>query len=337
MVPKPQNTPLDQLQVSLESSFAQIDSTTSTSTSTITVDQTKPTAQPNSTIPTISPSQQKSDETTNTAKTSVYEGIDKEESSIYTENDTQTPSEPQGNLLLTKKQLRIMFIKRFGFIIVVDALLPIGLYYILKSHMLAVWALVVSTAPVVASVIIQAIFLRRIDPIGMAVVFGFILSVILAVVDKDPKLLLMRESFVLAGVGGLCALTLLPLRYKSFELRPFTYYIAIDLIPMRTVSFHDPETKPQNRIAFYWANSPFCRFHVRLLTAIIIVFLEAEFGLKLFYIFTFDIDKIVILSNATLPAIAISVAAFAGFYIYWIGKRLQRLEPDMLKAAGAIH
>ncbi|KAL0076396.1 hypothetical protein J3Q64DRAFT_1771596 [Phycomyces blakesleeanus] len=336
MAQEPPNTHLNKLQVSLESSFAQIDSRVATSS--ISTNEAKTTTEfSTSTIPTSSQSSGPGKNGSSVDQTSVYNEITKEESSMYTENDVNESSENQGNFLLTKKQLRIMFIKRFGFIIVVDALLPIGLYYILKSHMLAVWALVVSTAPVVASVIIQAIFLRRIDPIGLAVVFGFILSVILAVVDKDPKLLLMRESFVLAGVGGICALTLIPIRYKSFELRPFTYYIAIDIIPMRQVTFQDPDKEPQKRIAFYWVNSPFCRFHVRVLTAVIIVFLEAEFGLKLFYIFTFDIDKIVILSNSTLPAIAISVAAFAGFYIYWIGKKLQKLEPEMMKAAGAIH
>jgi hypothetical protein len=53
-----------------------------------------------------------------------------------------------------------------------NAALPIALYYVLKPYLPIVWALVLSSTPTIISVIVQAIFLRKIDSIGVAVIFG---------------------------------------------------------------------------------------------------------------------------------------------------------------------
>ncbi|KAI8371697.1 uncharacterized protein BYT42DRAFT_548518 [Radiomyces spectabilis] len=217
-----------------------------------------------------------------------------------------------------------------------NAALPIALYYILKPHIAPVWALILSSTPTIISVILQVIFVRRIDTIGIAVIVGFTLSVILAVINGDPKLLLMRESFVTAGIGVACSITLIPIRIRSFQLKPILYYIANDLIPLRPVYFTNPDKPPQKRMLFYWQHSAYCRRHIRTLTVIDIVFLEFEFGLKLFYIFTFDLDTIVVLSNSTLSAIGVLLTLFSLWYILKIRKRIQQEEPRMLQDAGAI-
>lgn len=133
-----------------------------------------------------------------------------------------------------------------------------------------------------------------------------------------------------------CAITLLPIRYKSFVLKPVLYYLASDLIPLKPVQFQDPAKPPQKRMDFYWHHSAFCRFHFRLLTAIDVVILELEFGLKLFYILRFDIDTVVVLSNSTLSVIGIIVSLSTIGYIMQIRKRLRRDEPQMLQEAMAV-
>lgn len=138
-----------------------------------------------------------------------------------------------------------------------------------------------------------------------------------------------------AGVGLACAVTLLPLRFKSFVLKPVLYYLANDLIPLEPVYFLDNTKLPQPRMDFYWQNSKFCRFHFRLLTAIDVVILELEFGLKLFYILNFDIDTVVVLSNSTLSVIGIIVSLSTIGYILQIRKRLRKDEPQMLIDAQA--
>lgn len=119
-------------------------------------------------------------------------------------------------LSMSKQKRRWLIFRKVTYIVIMNAAIPIALYYILKSHLPTVWALVLSSTPTIISVIIQAIFMRRIDSIGVAVIFGthdihdvskmsyllklyfigFILSVLLAVLNGDPKLLLLRESFV---------------------------------------------------------------------------------------------------------------------------------------------
>ncbi|KAI9304860.1 hypothetical protein BJ944DRAFT_162815 [Cunninghamella echinulata] len=219
---------------------------------------------------------------------------------------------------------------------IMNAAIPIGLYYILKSYVPPVWALVLSSIPTILSVIVQAIFMRRIDSIGAGVILGFILSVVLASINGDPKLLLLRESFVTAAVGVICAITLIPIQIKSFTMKPILYYLAKDLIPLRPVEFNDDQTKPQDRMLFYWTYSPYFRRHLRILTAIDVVVLELEFGLKLYYILRFDLDTLVIVSNLTLVAIGILVFLFTLWYILKIRKQLRMDEPMMLAEANAI-
>ncbi|CEP13961.1 hypothetical protein [Parasitella parasitica] len=223
----------------------------------------------------------------------------------YTTDVMEKSNSDDNASILSKKRRRWLVFRRVAYIVIMNAAIPIALYYVLKEHLPAVWALVLSSTPTIISVIVQAIFMKRIDSIGVAVIFGFILSVVLAVLNGDPKMLLLRESFVTAGVGAVCAITLIPIRYKSFVLKPVLYYLASDLIPLKPVQFQDATKPPQKRMDFYWQYSAFCRFHFRLLTAIDVVILELEFGLKLFYILRFDIDTVVVLSNSTLSVIGI--------------------------------
>ncbi|KAK4516328.1 uncharacterized protein ATC70_011298 [Mucor velutinosus] len=249
---------------------------------------------------------------------------------------SKASSHPDNDSIMSKKKRRWFVFRRIAYIVIMNAAIPIALYYILKEHLPAVWALVLSSTPTMISVIVQAMFMKRIDSIGVAVIFGFILSVVLAVLNGDPKMLLLRESFVTAGVGVVCAITLLPIRYKSFVLKPVLYYLASDLIPLKPVQFQDPAKPPQKRMDFYWHHSAFCRFHFRLLTAIDVVILELEFGLKLFYILRFDIDTVVVLSNSTLSVIGIIVSLSTIGYIMQIRKRLRKDEPQMLQEAMAV-
>jgi hypothetical protein len=73
---------------------------------------------------------------------------------------------------LSKRKRRRQALLKALYIILFNAAIPIGLYYALKPHIPAVWALVASTAPTIISVIAQAAIARRLDMIGVAVIFG---------------------------------------------------------------------------------------------------------------------------------------------------------------------
>lgn len=140
-----------------------------------------------------------------------------------------------------------------------------------------------------------------------------------------------------AGVGIVCGITLLPIKFKSFKLKPVLYYLTKDLIPMAPVQFIDKSKPDQPRMEFFWENSRYFRFHFRFLTAIDIAILELEFALKLYYILSFDIDTVVVLSNSTLSIIGIIVSLSNIGYIFQIRRRLKRDEPQMLSDARAVN
>ncbi|KAI7848927.1 hypothetical protein BDC45DRAFT_295634 [Circinella umbellata] len=98
--------------------------------------------------------------------------------------------------ILSAQTQRCLVIRRLTYIIIVNAVTPILLYYLLKPYLPPVWALVLSSTPTIISVLIQATFLRHMDTIGIASICGFLVSIILAVANGDPKLMMMRESLM---------------------------------------------------------------------------------------------------------------------------------------------
>lgn len=123
------------------------------------------------------------------------------------------------------------------------------------------------------------------------------------------------------------ALTLIPFRYKNFELKPILYYIAKDMIPMTPVKHTDGSSEP--RVHFYWRTSSKFRYHIRVLSALDILTLECEFGLKLFYILHFDLDRTVVLSNITLTIVGIVSMLCTIYYALWLRKLLKKEEPEL--------
>ena len=112
------------------------------------------------------------------------------------------------------------------------------------------------------------------------------------------------------------------------------YYLAKDLAPLKPVCLL-PDKAPQPRILFYWQNSSYCRLHIRLLTGIDIILLELEFGLKLYYIFSFDIDTVVIASSITWATIGALISVFTICYSVRILRQLKKDEPSMFAQCNA--
>lgn len=94
------------------------------------------------------------------------------------QNDTlllnnEQEEEPIKNIeAMSKKQKRWLVFRKVAYIVIMNGAIPISLYYLLKPHLPAVWALVLSSTPTIISVIVQAIFMKRIDSIGVGVIFG---------------------------------------------------------------------------------------------------------------------------------------------------------------------
>lgn len=152
-------------------------------------------------------------------------------------------------------------------------------------------------------------------------------------VDQHRTYIRPLLSFSTAGAGIICAISLIPIRLFKYEIKPVLYYFGKDIVPLGPIEI--PDKQPQPRIRFYWQHSSLFRLHVRIITAIDIILLELEFGLKLFYILTFDIDTVVIASSTTLAATGIFVSVITIAYGAKVLKRLKRLEYSMLQVYAA--
>lgn len=105
-----------------------------------------------------------------------YKEISKQNSILISEqgNEEQmnTKSTLEGIDTMSKRKRRWLVFRRIAYIVLMNGAIPIALYYVLKPHLPAVWALVLSSTPTIVSVIVQAIFMKRIDSIGVGVIFG---------------------------------------------------------------------------------------------------------------------------------------------------------------------
>jgi hypothetical protein len=86
---------------------------------------------------------------------------------------------------------------------------------------------------------------RRIDIIGAIVLTGIIVSIFAVLLGGDPKIVLVRESFVTGALGVVCLLSLL------FP-RPLLFYIGREFStgddPVRIAAFNDLGQVPRRPI-----------------------------------------------------------------------------------------
>ncbi|KAG9326018.1 hypothetical protein KVV02_008450, partial [Mortierella alpina] len=129
------------------------------------------------------------------------------------------------NKALQRKQWRVLAISMFF-----DVVLPIILYYILRSHMSTLAALLISSAPPAINCVAKFFIYRRVDPIGLLIIFGFVLSAILSVIDGNPRLLLLRDSFVTCASGLIFLASLVPIKIGKFQVRPLTYGVSAQML-----------------------------------------------------------------------------------------------------------
>jgi len=136
--------------------------------------------------------------------------------------------------------------------LLLDLVVPTVGYFLLHALGLSdVWALTVAGSAAGVMAIVNSIRLRHIDLLGVLVCAELALSVALAVVTDDPRLVLARAAFYLA-VGGVVLLA------SGFAGRPITYTAAE---PMATKG--DPARARAYAVA--WERSPaFRSIHVRL-------------------------------------------------------------------------
>ncbi|KAG0209713.1 hypothetical protein BGX28_010007 [Mortierella sp. GBA30] len=219
---------------------------------------------------------------------------------VVQRSGTQASVIDVNNKALQRKQWIMLLISMFF-----DIVLPIILYYSLKNHMSTLAALLISSAPPAIMVPIKIILYRRVDPIGLLIIFGFILSAVLSVIDGNPRLILLRDSFVTCATGIIFLASLLPITIGKFQFRPLTFGVSAQMMQTapRIRYLLEGQTIEENRAEFCWKYSHQFRNGMRATTLVWGIALLIEFALRLvFYFSSMTVDQLVLYGNVVLGA-----------------------------------
>lgn len=178
-------------------------------------------------------------------------------------------------------------------------------------------ALLISSAPPAIVVVVKIIYYRTVDPLGLIIVFGYVLSAIISVIDGNPRVLLLRESIVTCATGVIFLITMIPLKVGKFQMRPLIYGVTQQMMsivpPVKYV--YKGEVIDQSRAEFCWQWSTVFRRGIYTMTAAWGIILVLEFVAKLImYFSSLTVDQMVLYGNIVLGVTLGSMGVFNTIY-----------------------
>jgi hypothetical protein len=202
--------------------------------------------------------------------------------------------------------------------LVIDGLLPFLTYELLTSyvpHLSQVMALGVSaTFPTVYG-LVTIVRQRHLDIIGAIVLVGIAVSILATLVGGDPKLLLIRESFVTGALGMVCLTSLV-------WPRPLMFYIA------RQFSAGEDRAKIAEFNALW--QYPRARHTFRVMTLVWAIGWMSEFALRVAMVRTLSIPEVLAISPFVFNGITIGLIAWSIAY----GRRQRQRGAEARAKAG---
>ncbi|KAG2171542.1 hypothetical protein INT43_008268 [Umbelopsis isabellina] len=233
-----------------------------------------------------------------------------------------------------------------GATLVVDVVLPIMLYYILKEHISQLAALLISSAPPCAMVIFQAIFTRRFDPLGIIIILSFVISAAVSVIDSNPRILLFKDSITTGCLGTIFLCSLLPINFWKIHFKPITFGVASQMLATQPNVHYlkNGEMIEQGLPEFIWENSPIFRKCQRILTAGWGVALLLELVAKLImYFSSLTVDQLFLYGNVVagvlLGSMGLVTMIFSHFTRKWTKNEIdqvkERIEAEAAMRASA--
>ncbi|KAI8391458.1 uncharacterized protein BYT42DRAFT_194941 [Radiomyces spectabilis] len=175
--------------------------------------------------------------------------------------------------------------------------LPILIYHLLKPRLGQVVAMIIAACPPLLAVITEMVKSRKFDPLALVAGLSFLISGILSIAEPDDRTAAICESIIPLLVGVFCLLSLLPIQFGSFELRPMIYQLANQIMPREEDESEELQKCDEQRLAhpmnrqqkLDWAYTHMARFRrdMRVMTA--------AWGATL--VLAFIIKVIVVLTN----------------------------------------
>nr|WP_193581093.1 VC0807 family protein [Paenibacillus aceris] len=161
----------------------------------------------------------------------------------------------------------------------VNGLVPWGLYVWLTHYMSSIAALSIATMVPLLDNLVHLVKHRKLDAFGGLMLFTFLLTLVLVGMGGSEKILLVRESLITASVGVVFLVSL-------FFRRPIMYYLALRFI-----------TQPN--FAANWDYAYF-RFVMRLMTFVWGMMLTMEAAVRVVMVYELSTGSYLALSNFVL-------------------------------------
>ncbi|CAG8595899.1 17414_t:CDS:1 [Dentiscutata erythropus] len=237
------------------------------------------------------------------------------EESNLTDNEAHEirPSATQPNK--SRAMLRLLLMMS------IDLFLPLLLYYILSKFIPDIWALALSGVPPAISVLVNFIIRRQVSVLGILVVLAFIIGIILSVVQGDPRIYLLRESFVTGVFGLVFVITIIPIKIGSFHMRPLLYYNSKNLEVGDLKGLTEDEPIPE-RYERYWRSYAGFRQTFIVLTAVWGFGLLIEVPVRVFIIYhTATVDQAVYIGSIFLYSWLGCLTLFTFIYSRYMKKK----------------
>ncbi|KAI9252936.1 hypothetical protein BDA99DRAFT_520449 [Phascolomyces articulosus] len=147
--------------------------------------------------------------------------------------------------------------------------IPLGLTYGIR-HLIGVGpSLLVAAAPPIIWVTFHFLKDQKIDELGCVSALGYIFCGAVSFIPGDERTLLIRDSAVIAAIGAMFLVTLIPIKTKWFVLKPLTHLLANKLFSNINYQWidHDGYSQEDNVLDWLYEHVGFFRWCMRLQTA----------------------------------------------------------------------
>jgi hypothetical protein len=184
----------------------------------------------------------------------------------------------------------------------IDGLLPFLTYVLLTSYVpriSQIMALGLSAVFPAVNGLVTIVRRRHLDIIGAVVLIGIVVSIVATLFGGDPKLLLIRESFVTGALGMVCLTSLV-------WPRPLMFYIGRQF----TVGEDPAKIAEFNTLWQY----PRARHTFRVMTLVWALGWMGEFALRVLMVWKLSIPEVLAMSPFVFNGITIGLIAWTIAY-----------------------
>ncbi len=179
----------------------------------------------------------------------------------------------------------------FAGMLALDVALPLVLYYVLRALGASPWtALLVGAAIPLARVLAAAVTQRRLETAGVFTLTLLTVGTVVGLLTADPRLLMARESYLTAVVGGWILATLA-------ARRPLVYTATTPFLPADAAA-------AWNRA---WDTSPAFRRAMRGMTLGFGLAFLADAAARVVMAYTLPLDVVPLLSVLLLVGLLVGV------------------------------